>query len=857
MDEKERFRKQRELAASKKQGIINFKAEGSVISRDVDKRCKQVLGELDRAYASRKKFMDSAILHNTQQRFPVTVLRTELERELDRLLLGQVFEREHIQRQDYNTRVLKLRHHLKKETPEQEEERKRKEEAARKFLADRAAVAITTTKTYGPKAKATVRRAQMAAAAARAARAFGDQEDSDEEEQDDPVRLLGDVIKWGATRKPLALENKVKHEVAGNNGAGARRRREALARAKMREARALGPGGCLACQTAPCSWKPHIEVAKRTHRLRIVERELDRIERLPEGTKFLVTEVPLSVQRGGANRLPVRDFKEELLFELAVLKRDIRLHEVDEELHRAYCSHSDYLETHVLHGYPQMNWRKDAIVALEREATKHIARNVAVDIVDDILDWMLEGWHFGERQSELPIAGFVPSLQPDRPLRPAESRTAEAAELAATGKSVDFMERFQEGKLPRVYAEDQWAPIDAKARQRGFVTKAVQAGSAVEANMDETERTLKFGLFMMSLMYFRSMNQLRVQRDMWGGEKHDAMAGRGGQNATKERRKMEEAKRNRDKRQRAIKRAYSKADAALSRREKLAQEEHQAARRKLFQKVRRRKLEEAAASKVQSAYRGHLARIAVKKWSLKRRELDAIRALRLAAAINIQRIWRGYVGRLFVADKQKEMAAFIKMIREQEEQELQEDFYATNTLERWKRDWRRWRGKEKVFDDPEKAFVEAKYEADSEESDESGGSDTDEAETDSDANSDDEGAGDDGDGEDAGSGSHAGSGSADEEEGSGGGSGDEGSNDGSHDGGSGGESDDGGENKGTEGGGSDDGSHNDSGDDDDGDDDDDEDEDDEDDDNDDDDDDDDDGDGSDSDGTEAKGKEGK
>ena len=48
---------------------------------------------MDKTIAFRNPFMDSAVLHVAPQRFPTTVLRLELERELDRLLREQIYER--------------------------------------------------------------------------------------------------------------------------------------------------------------------------------------------------------------------------------------------------------------------------------------------------------------------------------------------------------------------------------------------------------------------------------------------------------------------------------------------------------------------------------------------------------------------------------------------------------------------------------------------------------------------------------------------------------------------------------------------------------------------------------------------
>ena len=69
------------------------------------------------------------------------------------------------------------------------------------------------------------------------------------------------------------------------------------------------------------------------------------------------------------------------------------LHNVDEELHSAYSSREDYFETEVLHGFKQMQWTKKVIQALESERNRIIADLLSNEIVDNILNWMLEGMY--------------------------------------------------------------------------------------------------------------------------------------------------------------------------------------------------------------------------------------------------------------------------------------------------------------------------------------------------------------------------------------------------------------------------------------------------------------------------------
>jgi hypothetical protein len=68
------------------------------INLDLDGRAKELLHQLDMARASSKRFMDTDVLHAMEQRYVTYVLIEELEREVDKVLLTQVFERENLDR---------------------------------------------------------------------------------------------------------------------------------------------------------------------------------------------------------------------------------------------------------------------------------------------------------------------------------------------------------------------------------------------------------------------------------------------------------------------------------------------------------------------------------------------------------------------------------------------------------------------------------------------------------------------------------------------------------------------------------------------------------------------------------------
>ena len=64
------------------------------LTMDIDTRVRQVLREVDRAVWCTKRTMDSSVYHRAAQRFPTRVLRLELQRYLDELLMNQIKERE-------------------------------------------------------------------------------------------------------------------------------------------------------------------------------------------------------------------------------------------------------------------------------------------------------------------------------------------------------------------------------------------------------------------------------------------------------------------------------------------------------------------------------------------------------------------------------------------------------------------------------------------------------------------------------------------------------------------------------------------------------------------------------------------
>ena len=57
----------------------------------------------------------------------------------------------------------------------------------------------------------------------------------------------------------------------------------------------------------------------------------------------------------------------------------------------------------------------------------------------------------------------------------------------------------------RGMVSERWGPIRLGGKVRGVEQKAIKPGSEQERLLDETERTIRFGLFTLTLMFFRSL----------------------------------------------------------------------------------------------------------------------------------------------------------------------------------------------------------------------------------------------------------------------------------------------------------------------------------------------------------------
>lgn len=447
-------------------------------------------------------------------------------------------------------------------------------------------------------------------------------------------------------------------------------------RERAREIRALGPWACIACMAPRCAWRASVDASAIKARRRQIADELVYVRSNPDVDRF-ESYVPLSASRGGNPHYRREDLVDELAREDRELNLRFKLHAIDRELHDAYATTKEYVEIRSLHAYPTMMWTSNARRALEREHNTYVATIVATDIVNDALDYMAEGWHFGERESDFSVAGYVPSLKKDGFVRAGTDQVLAQRDAELRDKRP---EENDEPGSPRT----KTLPIELDVHARLSDEKVVKAGSDREKHMDFTERTLKFGLFCITLMFFRAMALIRREQESWATRDMFDTGVR--LKPSDERQKMRREHQNTVERLKKLDLALKRATVGEERTRLRLAKERQDAARKLYAKVRREKNELAACGVLQAAYRGHLGRKAAHRWAVKRAELAALSALMTASAITMERVYRGFVGRTAASVKRMEMAEFISMIRLQEAADDEAEYWRTHTFARLKRD---------------------------------------------------------------------------------------------------------------------------------------------------------------------------
>lgn len=457
----------------------------------------------------------------------------------------------------------------------------------------------------------------------------------------------------------------------------------------------LGINGCLACRTPTCQWKPSVDEIACNERIKELNQEIERIRRDPDQNVWYST-IALSAQLGGNTAFNRDDLLDELIYEVREIERRIHLNNIDKELHDCYQTRNEYVEVKYLHGYSSVLWTNNARKALNARQERLIAMNISQEIIDDILDYMLEGWYFGERESNYHLIGYIPSIKKDGIMNAGQEQ------VQSVGLSIAKAKQRYENKLKGIISfeamrgelEEKLMPIEMKNRQRLEDKRIAKEGTDYHHRLNETEQTLKFGLFMLTFMYFRAMAFVKREQRSWSGiddaldEKNIKMNNK--KDMTDERRKMLDEESKLQARKKKMDIILGRAREGEARKRDREAKERKEAIQKLQEIVRRQRREKEAINHIQRVYRGHLGRKAAKRWAMKRAEMTAINALLNAAAICLQRVWRGWLGRKEAKETRAEMAYFIALMRAQEAEQDEEEYWETHQWERYKKNARKF-----------------------------------------------------------------------------------------------------------------------------------------------------------------------
>jgi hypothetical protein len=451
----------------------------------------------------------------------------------------------------------------------------------------------------------------------------------------------------------------------------------------------LGVAGCLACRAMKCQWEPTVDEEACEARKKELNSEIERVRNDPEASVWY-SDVALSAQLGGNTVFERDDLFNELTYEMREIERRLHLNHIDKELHDAFASRAEYVEVKHLHGYSTVLWTNNARKALGARQERLIAMNVAHEIIDDILEHMLEGWHFGERESKFQLAGFVPSVKKDGFMRAGQEQ------VQSIGLAIEKAKKRRDEKYKGIVSfeamrgelEEKLMPIEATSKARLEDKRIAKEGTDHYHRLNEIETTLKFGLFMLTFMYFRAMAFLSREKKSWGGDDDPVNAGGKGAELTDERRKMLDEDAKLAARQKKMDVVLARAKEGEVRKRDREAKERREAIQKLQEIVRRQRREKECINRIQRVYRGHLGRKAARRWAMKRAELSAINALLNAAATCMQRVWRGYLARVEAIETRAEMAYFIALMRAQEAAQDEEEYWETHNWQRYKRNAR-------------------------------------------------------------------------------------------------------------------------------------------------------------------------
>lgn len=671
---------------------IQWEKLGKLISKDSDFRARQLYREIDRAANTKNDFIHSEVLHMNDQKFPTKVLRQHLEEALDHLLSEQIKDRERAAMQQFRKSTMyDVGDDEATGVVDPQDKRNDmlvKEEKA-PFTIDGINDKNKREDIFGKVQKLSEKREK------RKVRLKEIDEESEVLQAKKQLFLKQQEKQFKKEQKTAILKKILQNELITADDGPSQKSEAPEYKNELQLLQQYELSiSCLACRTRKCSWRSFINFEILSDRLQEINNEIERV-RMNKHANVFESEVPLSTQLGGNKIFTKGDLLQELYFESKQINLQIELNNVDKELHDCYATRKEYFESQFLHGYKLLLWTNHARIALEGRQSRLVAKTVAYEIVEDILESMLEGWVFGERESEYQVLGYVPSIKKNGFIHPGQDQISSVVNVIEKMKkrAMERKQKMERSEEVRGKMLDKVYEIELRAQENTKKKKVARDNNEHEHLLNETESTLRFGLFMLTLMYFRAMVFLKREQSSWDGNDDavkDPTNPKNRKVMTNERIKMLQEEHRIKLRQKKIELILAKSKIGEARKQEREKNERREAIRKLQAVVRRQKLEVNSITLLQKVYRGHLGRKAAKRWALKRAELQAMNALLNATAITIQRLYRGYRGRLYTTLKRQEMAQFIALMRVQEAQQDEEIYWQTHPWSRFKKkqgDW--------------------------------------------------------------------------------------------------------------------------------------------------------------------------
>mmetsp|Transcript_23616 Transcript_23616/g.36590 ORF Transcript_23616/g.36590 Transcript_23616/m.36590 type:complete len:490 (-) Transcript_23616:126-1595(-) len=422
---------------------------------------------------------------------------------------------------------------------------------------------------------------------------------------------------------------------------------------------------CRACKTSNCKWYFHGDITGLLDRQRKLSKEILRVRMLPKQSTT-ETNIAASTMKGGNSLFHCDDLLHELTREVNHIERQVRLSKIDKELHDILASDKEYSEVTALHGYTMCMWTSEAEKALEYEHNKLVATTVSSEVVDTILDGMLDGWHFGEIQTKH------------------TTNLVEDAIVSFQNKNTTI-DMGKESPLQKMQL------LNCEAKNRLSKENNARNNKNQDKKLDEAEKTIRYGIFCLTFMYFRTFSRVRNEKKSWLREVNvTSHLEDGNEDISEEGKKMKAEEKNANSRKRALDKAMSRAVFGKER----LRIKNSAAKEKKVHNLREKKkktyLEGGSSVTIQRLYRGHLGRKVAGRWRHKKAELDVVFHKMSGCAVEIQRTWRAHRGRVRTAALRAEVTAFILKLRAEEAalDEEQYMYWTNHPLARLKRDVR-------------------------------------------------------------------------------------------------------------------------------------------------------------------------